>query len=160
MRPTASATVAAIAAGVLLAGPAAWSADPAHALRQGTAGGIVFHYGVVPAEIVRRHPADHPERAMHGGSDTDSHIILALFDSVSGTRISEARIEATVELLGGAAVRKPMEPMTVAGSASFGNYFALAVPGVYRIRFVVTRPGAAPAAADFEYRVAPPPRRR
>ncbi len=135
------------------------AAEPAHALRQST-GGLLFHYGVVPAEIIAKHSAEHPERTMHGGRGGGSHIVLALFDAGSGARIAEARVEATVERIGGTSVRKRLEPMEIAGSASFGNYFSLETPGAYRILFRVERTGESPVTAVFEYRVAPPARRR
>ena len=48
-----------------------------------TSNGLVVYYGVVPAAIVRRNPADHPERTMHGGASgsVDSeHLVVAVFE--------------------------------------------------------------------------------
>lgn len=60
----------------------------AHAFRQ-VADGIVFHYGLVPAELVLEHPEPHAERQMHGGGRPgDSHLILALFDASQKTRLA------------------------------------------------------------------------
>jgi len=144
-------TSAAFAFAVLV--NAALAAEPSRAQSQ-TAGGLAFHYGVVPAQMLRGLPSAHPERKMHGGPGDSSHIVLALFDTASGERITSAQVRATVTPLGGAATRKPLELMTIAGAASFGNYFWLSGPDTYRIRFEVDRPGHPRTSAEFEYRIA------
>jgi len=65
-----------------LGGASLQAAEPRHALRQAGAG-IVFHYGVVPAQVVLAHPDKHPERAMHSGAAPKgaSHLVVALFDA-------------------------------------------------------------------------------
>ena len=146
--------IALLAAVFQLAGAA--QAQPAHALRQ--AGGLVFHYGIVPAEIVLAHPEQHPERAMHadGARRGASHVVLALFD-MAGKRISQAEVQATVTLVGGPAVTRSLEPMTIAGQASFGGFFSFVAPGIYRIRFEARRtPPEGMASAEFEHRVPGP----
>ena len=51
--------------------------------------------------------------------------------------------------------------MAIANQPSFGGFFPLDVPGIYRIRFEVRRPGIAEvAAAEFEHRVSLEVRRR
>lgn len=145
-----------------LLGPASLqAAESAHALRRESAG-IVFHYGIVPAQVVLAHPDKHPEREMHGGAAPKgaSHLVVALFDAAKGARIADAEVTATVTLLGGASVTKRLEPMTIAEQASFGGFFSLGMPGIYRLRFEVRRPGGAETAlAEFEHRVSPEGRR-
>ena len=69
-------------------------------------------------------------------------------------KLPEAEVTARVTLLGGTSVTKRLELMEIANQPSFGGYFQLGMPGIYRIRFEVRRPGAAHAAtAEFEYRV-------
>ena len=138
-----------------------FAAEPAHAVRQAT-GRIVFHYGVVPAQVVLAHPDQHPERKMHGGTAPKgaSHLVVALFDAAKGERIADAEVTATVTLLGGASVTRRLEPMSIANQPSFGGFFSLGAPGVYRLRFEARRPGARqPDSAEFEYRVSPEGRR-
>ena len=51
--------------------------------------GIDVFYGVIPAEIISGHPADHAERKMHGGVSRGSgqhHLIVSLFDVKTGRR--------------------------------------------------------------------------
>lgn len=116
--------------------------------------GVVFHFGVVPAEIVQAHPSDHPERVMHGGgAKGQKHLVLALFDASTGDRIAQADVQATVTLLGGSGVSRRLQPMMVADQPSFGGFFSMTPRGVYRIRFEVKRPDRPNAVAEFEYRV-------
>ena len=138
-----------------------FAADTAHAPRQ-PGQNIVFHYGVVPAEVVLAHSSEHAERKVHGGavSKGSNHLVVALFDAAKGERIADAEVTATVTLLGGASVTKRLEPMAIADQPSFGRFFSMGVPGIYRRRFEARRPGTAEvAAAEFEYRVSPEGRR-
>jgi hypothetical protein len=142
-------------------GSASALAEQSHTLRQG-AHDLTFHYGVVPAAVVLAHADEHPERAMHGGKPgaASSHIVVALFDSASGERVSDAEVTATVTPLGRSSVTKKLERMNIAEQPSFGEFFPLSAPGIYRIRFEARRPGAsAPAVAEFEHRIAPEGRR-
>jgi len=74
----------------------------------------------------------------------------------------EVRISvfAGVTPVGGASVTKRREPMMIANQPSFGGFFSLGAPGIYRLRFEARRPGVAEvASAEFEYRVSPEGRR-
>lgn len=139
-----------------------FAAEPAHSQRR-TVQDVEFHYALAPAAIVLAHPDQHPEREMHGGvpSKGASHLVLALFDAAKGQRIAEAEVMATVTLLGGASVTRRLESMRIADQPSFGGFFSLGAPGIYRIRFEVRRPGSpAAASAEFEHRVSAEGRRR
>jgi hypothetical protein len=130
------------------------AADPAHALRQATAQEVVFHYGVVPAAVVLAHPDKHPVREMHRGAAPQgaSHLVAALFDAARGERIEDAEVTASAT--------KRLEPMAIANQPSFGGFFSLGAPGIYRLRFEARRPGVAEvASAEFEYRLSPEGRR-
>jgi hypothetical protein len=126
------------------------AAEPAHALRQAA------------PEVVLAHPDKHPEREMHRGTAPKgaSHVVVALFDAAKGERIANAEVTATVTLLGGASATRRLEPMTIADQPSFGGFFSLGMPGIYKLRFEARRPGIAEAASgEFEYRVSPESRR-
>lgn len=151
-----------LAAAMLAASlPASLQAQPAHSAQQ--RGELLFHYGIVPAELVLAHAEGHAEREMHKGRAKagTSHLVVALFERASGRRIADAEVHATVGLVGGAALTRRLEPMTIADQPGFGGFFSFAAPGVYRIRVEARRPGAPqPASAEFEHRVPGPERGR
>ena len=144
----------------LLTGHSA-AAQPEHGSRQ-AAGSIEFLYGLMPAPLVARHAGVHPERKMHGGAPSHSsiHLVVALFDEESGARVSDAGVDASgvdasVSLLGGACVRKRLQSMTITDRPSYGEFFVIGVPGLYRISFEARRPGAAGISyLELEHRVA------
>lgn len=118
--------------------------------------GIDVFYGVIPAEILRGHPADHAERKMHGGVPRGSgqhHLIVSLFDVKTGQRIENAKVTARTGEPGLTPQRKDLEPMQFAGTVTYGNFFTMSSPGPYRIEVDIRRPGdLKPAQAVFEYR--------
>ena len=117
--------------------------------------GIDVFYGVIPAEIINGHPADHPERKMHGGVPRGSrqhHLIVSLFDVKTGRRIENAGVSARVGEPGLAQQGKTLEHMQFAGTVTYGNFFTMTSPGPYRIEVEVRPHGGVPAKAVFEYR--------
>ncbi len=121
-----------------------------------TVNGVTFYLGVMPAEIARGHPKEHPESTMHGSSPKGSgsqHIVVALFDAKTGERITDAKVSARVEQLGLTADHKDLDPMQIAGTVSYGNYYAMHSGGIYKIRVIVKRKGESRRIeAEFEYR--------
>jgi hypothetical protein len=121
-----------------------------------TVGGVTFYLGVISAEIVRGHPIEHPESTMHGSPPKGSnsrHIVVALFDAKTGERITDAKVSARVEQLGLDADLKDLDPMQIAGTVSYGNFYAMPGKRIYRIRVIVKKKGASrPIEAEFEYR--------
>ncbi len=106
--------------------------------------GVAVYLGVVPAELVRGHPPEHPEGQMHGGAPAgENHIMVALFEEKTGKRLSDAAVTATVTGPGRFKAGKKLEPMVIAGSMSYGNYFYMPGPGPYRIKLTIRLPGAA-----------------
>lgn len=96
--------------------------------------GVAVYFGMMPAELVRGHPREHPEGVMHGGAPVgESHLTVAVFEDKTGRRIADA--EVTVRITGdqGLDVRKRLELMVIAGSATYGNYFSMPGSGPYRI---------------------------
>lgn len=120
-----------------------------------TVGGLEIYVGAVPAAIVRGHPEAHSERSMHGGRPEryDIHVVAAIFDAQSGKRIEVAAVSARAETSGGVwADQKPLQPMAIAGGASYGNYFAPPGKGPFSIQLTIRRPGEPlPTRARFEF---------
>jgi hypothetical protein len=108
--------------------------------------GIAVYLGVIPAEILKGHPAGHVEREMHRTSvpgPLSQHVLIALFDSTSGARITDATVEAAVLATGLPAKRVALEPMTIGDSVTFGNFMPLPARVPYRIQVWIRRPIAA-----------------
>ena len=122
-----------------------------------TVGNTVIYMGLLPTEMIRgRHTEDHPEAAMHGGPPSASrkyHVVIALFDSKTNSRIENADIRARVSEIGLTGEEKTLEPMQIAGTMTYGNYFSMAGKGPFRIRLTIHIPGQPQEIiAEFEHR--------
>lgn len=105
--------------------------------------GVAIYFGILPAELVRGHPREHPESEMHGGvSPGEGHVLVGLFDDKSGRRIGGAEITARITAGPDFEVSKRLEAMVIGGSTSYGNYFPLQGAGPFRIELRIRRPGA------------------
>lgn len=117
------------------------------------ADGLVVYFAVVPAAFALGHPVDHTGRDMHrNGPDGRyvHHLMVAVFDSVTGVRITNANVTAVVQ-----GAPKPsdgrvrLESMAVGGAQAYGGLATLPPRHRYRIEIEVVRPGAAPVRATF-----------
>lgn len=115
-----------------------------------------IYYGVVPAKVVESHPKKHAESGMHGKSllsGRTHHLVVTLYDNKTAQRINDAKVEAAVIPLGLAHQQKPLEPMKINGTMSYGNYFNMIGDGPFRIELRITRPGkGGKTKTEFEYR--------
>ena len=102
--------------------------------------GVAVYFGVMPAELARGHPRVHPESGMHGARRRVKALLVALFDDKTGTRIRGVAITATITGTDGK-IEKPLEPMVIEGTATYGNYFYLTGPDPYRIDLTIRLPG-------------------
>ena len=111
--------------------------------------GMDIYFGVIPAQMTQSQRSN-----MHGGADNTEHryhVLLALFDSKSGERISDASANASVARLGMTGETKVLEPMP-GGVLSYGNYFVMHKPDYYRIGFEIQRAkGGDKTVAKFVY---------
>lgn len=97
--------------------------------------GMSIYLGIIPAQFVKDHSG------MHGGAGDKKHnyhVLVALFDSKSGERITDANVKATVSPLGMAGSTKHMEAMH-GDIVSYGNFFSMQKPETYRILVEVQR---------------------
>jgi hypothetical protein len=119
------------------------------------AGNFQIFYGVIPAEAILGHPADHAERKMHDGVPRGAgqhHLIVSLFDAPTRQRVTDANVRARVTEPGLAPQRKTLEAMTIAGAITYGNYFRMSGSGPYRVEIEIIRPGSTgPVKITFEY---------
>lgn len=97
--------------------------------------GLSIYLGVIPAQLTQKHPKMHG-----GGADKEHryHVMIALFDAKSGERITDARVKATVSPLGLGGSTKPLEQIH-GEPLSYGNYFTMHKPELYRIRVEIRR---------------------
>ncbi|OGI44300.1 MAG: hypothetical protein A2V92_06355 [Candidatus Muproteobacteria bacterium RBG_16_65_31] len=104
--------------------------------------GVAIYFGILPAELVRGHPPEHPESGMHGGTPAgENHLMVALFNDKTGERIVRAEVTATITGPNNFKTEKKLEPMVIAGSTTFGHYFSMLGPGPYRVALRVRAPG-------------------
>ena len=133
---------------VALAGVVASAAPGRAGDTSRASGGLVVYLGVVPADLIRAYSTAYPERHMHGGpprGTTHYHVMISIFDDATGRRVDDATVEAEVAGVGLAGVRKRLEPMAIADTVTYGNYFSMIGHDRYRIRLHIRRPGAADA---------------
>jgi hypothetical protein len=118
--------------------------------------GLDVFYGLVPAEMLTDHPADHVEREMHRGLSRRSgqyHLIVSLFEVETSRRVESAQVSARVFEPGLVPQKKILEPMQIAGTVTYGNFFSMPGPGPYQIEVEVRRHGdSRPVQAVFVYR--------
>lgn len=127
---------------VLLSAMPATRAEEGTSLRQ-TVAGIDIYLGVLPAAMIVGHPPGHPEGEMHGGvPGSGYHVMVALFDAKTGKRIANIQVSAKVVAPSLHTVGKKLEPMTVAGNRTYGNYFNMLRGETYRIDVEVRRRGS------------------
>ena len=120
-----------------------------------TVDGMTIYIGVIPSEIAAKHLPSHQEALMHGGTrsgDRFQHLVVAVYDAKTNQRISDAKVTASVADLGVTAEEKLLEPMTIADTLSYGNYFSMTPKRHYVITVSVRRPGVhQPTQAQFDY---------
>ena len=103
--------------------------------------GVAIYVGVIPAELIEGHPKAHPESEMHGGvpvTEAQYHIVIALFDAKTGARITNAKVTASLSSIGFPVIKKTLEPMLIANSISYGNYFKLSGKGAHQIQIEIS----------------------
>jgi hypothetical protein len=119
--------------------------------------GVAVYYAVIPAEIIRGHEKQHPEATMHGGaprSQNAYHLMVALFEAASKRRITDAKVTAKVTEVGLAGEEKKLEPFTVAGALTYGNYFMMTPNTNYRISVSAKRPSSSEEAhIEFPFKL-------
>ena len=119
--------------------------------------GMQVVFGIVPAEMIRSHPKEHAEGSMHGGppyfTSGQYHVMIAVFDSKTGDRITDAAVKAKVTEPGLSSEEKKLEPMKIADAMSFGNYFKMPGKGPFEITVQIrTRAVAAPIEVKFHHK--------
>ena len=116
---------------------------------------IAIYLGIMPAEIIKGHPREHTESKMHGGIGADSnqnHVVVALFDNNSGKRIENAKVMGEIILDDKSNQQKTLEPMLIAGTITYGNYFDMPNNKASHIKIQIVFPGKAVIEAKFSHK--------
>jgi len=106
--------------------------------------GIAVYLGVMPAQVIQGYPKEHLESKMHGGVPIKGHrdhVVVALFDDATGKRIENAKVKGSVMELGLAGQFKKFEPMKIANTITYGNFFDMPNKNIYHIKVQIRRPG-------------------
>jgi len=104
--------------------------------------GIVLHWGLMStAGLSQQQPIEqmYGGKPIHGGKV--HHLVLALFDSKTGTRIDDAIVRAQLSepgIVDGPPKYVPL--MTVNDQASYGQVFGMVENGPYRFKVTVKLP--------------------
>ena len=111
---------------------------PAHAATEYEkhADGLAVYLGILPAQLLRG-PSDGHLATMHGCLPSGSgshHVVIAVYEERTGKQLDSAAVEATVAPLGMGETSRALEPMKIANTTTYGNFFPMDVPGPYRIR--------------------------
>lgn len=121
-----------------------------------TVDGLTIYYAVIPAEILRAYPKDSPEAIAHNPIPRGKHVhhlMVAVFESQSMERITDAQVTARVREIGLGWIKKRLAPMTLNDAVTYCNYFTFSDLGRYMIDIDVRRPGSAETVtAEFDYR--------
>lgn len=124
------------------------TASAGHQAQHLKIGGMEIYYGMLPVELVQGHPTDHGGKP---AGKSSVHLVVALFDSTTGRRISDAEVGVRIHELGLGDQSKKLDPMRIADTVTYGQYFRMAGPGPYRVSLSIRRPGmATPIEAKFE----------
>lgn len=115
-----------------------------------TVDGMTAYIGLIPAAIIK----GHPDVMMHGGKPSgvnEFHLTVAVFNGVTGQRISDAKVSATVTEVGLAGETTVLEPMHIADTMTYGAFVAMHTMARYDLHIVVSRPRRSAATFDFSY---------
>lgn len=135
--------VAAALAAMPLAGRAAPESEVG--FRKDVAG-VAVYLSVMPSAVLggpaaEEEPGASPFRRAPAPGDTH-HVMVSLFDSDTGARLSGARVEARVAALGFSGEKKLLEPTDVAGAPLYAAQFPMPGRGPFRIDVEFLLPGA------------------
>lgn len=126
----------ALMAGAVLCAPA----SAADTDRSQSIHGYAVYLDVVPAEIVKGHATPHAEApphaeaSMHGGVKAGSHhVMVSIIDEKTGKQVANATVEGRVGEIGLSVTTKKLEPMVIAGTTTYGNFFPIRGAGPFQI---------------------------
>lgn len=100
--------------------------------------------------MIKDHPIVHQGR--EGMTTREQHLIVALADKESGQRIEDADVTAHLVHEGHAGSFRPLEPMDIADTIAYGNFFRFPAEGGYSIQLRINRAGESITEVEFRHR--------
>lgn len=120
-----------------------------------TEGGVTAYLGLVPAEILRGLTMNAvAERNLHGHMPRRPHeyqVLVALFNTATGARISDAVVSVELSRPGSFGGGQKLEPIQIAGAATYGGIFDLPEFDLYSLKLTAERAGTSPIVFQFSY---------
>jgi len=119
-------------------------------------GDVTIYYAVLPAEMLRTYPPSSGEARMHGGVPGGRHIHhlqVALFDTRTGARITDASVSAKITEVGFSGVQRVLDPFQIGDAQTYGGYFEFQKRDFYEIGIRAILPGdGGVITKTFKYR--------
>ena len=79
-------------------------------------------------------------------------MVISIFDERTQRQLADATVEASVGSLGLAETRRVLEPMKIADTTTYGNFFPMSGAGPFVVRVTIRRPGQNhPTQLQFNY---------
>lgn len=118
--------------------------------------GIEIYLTIIPAEMLRGHPKEHPESNMHSqtriSDNNQHHIMVTLFNSKNGMRLENASIKTNIVGADYKGPVKKLEFMVFGATWSYGNFFRIPLNGSYKIELEIQQEGVSKVVkAVFQY---------
>lgn len=114
-----------------------------------------LYVGIVPAELAQAAVEADEQPSPHITAVPNvrnrHHVVVALFDTRTGRRITDARVVAKLRGPTGPPVIKPLEPMQVGGAPSYGNVFVITELRGHRFEIEVSRSRQPSERFSFSY---------
>ena len=127
-----------------------------HPLQYQVVNGVAIYLTIMPAEILRGHPKEHPESDMHPQTRVEGtnqhHIMVSLFNEKNGERLQNHIINAKVSGINYEGPVRKLELMVMGGIRSYGNFFSMPKQGTYQVDLEIQQAGESEVVkAVFQY---------
>ena len=117
-----------------------------------TVDGIDIHMGITHSNFNGTDLSAEKMAMLYGIKGKKHHITVALFDSESGQRITDAKVVANIGEMGLSSNRKKLKHERFGDTVSYGRDFYLSKEGPYWIDLNINRDGSKQATATrFEW---------
>jgi len=107
--------------------------------------GIAIYLTIIPAEMLRGHPKEHPESEMHSQTRVEDsnqhHIMVSLFNAKTGERLKNTLVKAKISGVNYEGPVRSLELMVLGGVQSYGNFFNMPLTGTYQVDLEIQQSG-------------------